>query len=64
MLLSYPGIDKTSLELSPEVKEMINNGHKYKAMILHRKQTESCARSSELAVEEYIAEQRMAAKRT
>ncbi|HEX8613716.1 MAG TPA: hypothetical protein VF800_20755 [Telluria sp.] len=62
LLLSYPGIDKSLLDVSPEVKDMIKNGHKYKAMVLHRKQTESTARNAELAVEEFIAQQRIAPK--
>lgn len=64
LLLSYPGIDKTSLDLPPEVKDLINDGHKHKAMMLYRQKTESCARSAELAVEGYIAQQKMAPKNT
>jgi hypothetical protein len=64
LLLSLPGVDKAVLDLSPQVKAMIDDGHKYTAMTLHRKQTESCARSAELAVEAYIAQQRMAPTRT
>lgn len=57
LLLSQPGIDVTVLEISPEVKKMIADGHKYRAMALHREQTDSTARSAELAVEQYIARQ-------
>ncbi|MFB9240161.1 hypothetical protein IV454_21835 [Massilia antarctica] len=54
LLLTLP-VDKTALDLSPEVKQLIAEGHKNKAMALHRKQTESSGRSAQTAVEDYIA---------
>lgn len=63
LILSLPGVNQASLNLSSEVEELIDDGHKYKAMILHRTQTESCARSAESAVEEYIAQRAMIPKK-
>ena len=54
LLLTLP-VDKTALDLSPEVKKMIAEGRKNKATALHQKQTESSLRSAQTAVEEYIA---------
>ncbi|NHZ90479.1 hypothetical protein F2P45_15840 [Massilia sp. CCM 8733] len=57
LILSQPDIDTSVLDLSAEAKKMIMDGHKYRAMALHREQTDSTARSAELAVEKFIAQQ-------
>ncbi|MDM5176898.1 hypothetical protein PO883_06765 [Massilia sp. DJPM01] len=54
LLLTLP-VDMTALDLSPEVKKLIAEGHKNKATALHQKQTESSGRSAQTAVEDYIA---------
>ncbi|NHZ42803.1 hypothetical protein [Massilia aquatica] len=57
LLMSHPDIDTSVLDLSAQAKKMIMDGHKYRAMALHREQTDSTARSAELAVEKFIAQQ-------
>ncbi|MDQ1812889.1 hypothetical protein RBA41_06185 [Massilia sp. CCM 9210] len=54
LLLTLP-VDKTALDLSPDVKKLIAEGRKNKAVALHQKQTESSGRNAQTAVEEYIA---------
>lgn len=57
LFMSQPDIDTSVLDLSAEAKKLIMDGHKYRAMAVHREQTDSTARSAELAVEKFIAQQ-------